>query len=202
MTMEHKWGSYMGRMVFEDCRVSLKKPMQLLSVFEQAGKLAEQEDRFLSWHTPVTNFPVVQHYTEGTTKKVHIQYGPQVGEKLSTGYYSNDRQLHICFIELVKPSKRKQSSGASPNAIHSLDATHLTMTVCAAPFHVTTIHDSFGCLLGDMSDLFVIVRQSFVDLYKENPLESLMEEIGGDITTLEMGNLDIEAIMDSEYAFA
>lgn len=70
--MEHKWGAYMGREVYEDCRISLERPMQLLEVFEAAGRKAEAENRFLSWTVPVTNFPVVQNYTEGVTKKVWV----------------------------------------------------------------------------------------------------------------------------------
>ncbi len=202
MYLEHRWGSYMGREVFEDCRVSLYRPMRLLSVFEQAGKLAESEGRFLSWTVPKTNFPVIQYYTEGTTKKIWVQYGPPRGKRLSTGYYENTLQLSICFIEDTKPSKNKQSQGASPNAIHSLDAAHLTMTVNACDFPVTTIHDSFGCLLADMPKLYRIVREQFVELYRENPLYALMEEIRGDISNLKLGDLDINEVLESEYCFS
>lgn len=70
--MEHRWGAYLGREVFSDCKVSLEKPMQLLKVFEDAGKKAEQAGNFLSWNVPVTNFPVVQNYTEGNVKKIWV----------------------------------------------------------------------------------------------------------------------------------
>ena len=202
MVMEHKWGAYMGREVFHDCKISLKRPMRLLSIFEEAGKKAEMENRFLRWHVPITNFPVVQHYTEGTVKRVYIQYGPPIGERNSTGYYDNTLQVAICFIEDVKLSKKKQSQGASPNAIHSLDAAHLTMIVNKAPFNVTTIHDSFGCLLGNMPDLYIIVRETFLELYQANPLESMMKEIEGDIQGVEIGTLDLNLILDSEYCFS
>jgi DNA-directed RNA polymerase len=176
--------------------------MRLLSIFEQAGKIAEQEGRFLSWNVPITNFPVVQHYVEGTIKKTWIQYGPPKGKNDGCGHYENTLQIHICFIEETKPATRKQSQGASPNAIHSLDAAHLMLTVERAQFPITTIHDSFGCLLGDMSELFVLIRETFVELYLTDPLKSLMEDINGDISAVEIGTLDIEDILDSEYAFA
>lgn len=199
--MEHKWGAFLGREVYEDCRVSLKRPMQLLSVFEKAGKAAEERGEFLSWKVPVTNFPVVQHYTEGRVKKTWVQYGPPQGEKLSTGYYCNTMQLHVCYIEDPIPSKGKQSQGASPNAIHSLDAAHLMMTVARADFPITTIHDSFGCLLADMPKLFKLIRRTFVDLYMTDPLTSLMKDIKGDLTNVEFGDLDISLVLDSEYCF-
>ena len=199
--MEHKWGAYLGREIFDDCRTSLKRPMQLLTVFEQAGKKAEDEGKFLSWTVPITKFPVVQNYTQGIVKKIWVQYGPPEGEKNNTGYYENTLQLAICFIEDVKPSKGKQAQGASPNSIHSLDAAHLAITTSKAQFPITTIHDSFGCLLGDMPELFKLIRQTFVELYSTDPLTSLMKDIDGDLSNVLLGTLDINLILDSEYCF-
>lgn len=200
--LEHKWGSYMGRLVYDSCKLSLKRPMRLLQIFEDAGRKAENEGRFLSWQIPITNFPVVQHYVEGVVKKIHVAYGPKLGSTKATNYDDNDLQLMICFIEDCKPSKRKQAQGASPNAIHSLDAAHLMLTVSDADFHVTTIHDSFGCLLGDMEELFILIRETFVKLYEADPLTHIMTQIGGDISQIEIGNLDVSSILESEYAFA
>jgi DNA-directed RNA polymerase len=202
MTMEHKWASFMGRAVYDDCKNSLKRPMRLLTIFENAGAKAEERGEFLKWNVPITNFPVVQNYTQGKVKKIYVQYGPPVGERISTGYYENTLQLSICFLEEPVYSKRKQAQGASPNAIHSLDAAHLMLTVYRAPFKVTTIHDSFGCLLADMPELYILIRETFIELYKSNPLQSIMKDIKGDIRSVEIGNLNIEEILDSEYAFA
>lgn len=201
MFMEHRWGAYMGRVVFEACKVSLQRPMQLLSVFEAAGKAAEAKGEFLSWTVPITGFPVTQYYTEGKVKKVYVQYGPPVGERNSSGCYENTLQLNICHIEDTIPSKGKQSQGASPNAIHSLDAAHLALTVYRADFPITTIHDSFGCLLADMGNLFRIVRETFVELYSSDPLSSLMKDINGDVSNVTFGTLDINLVLDSEYCF-
>lgn len=200
--MEHYWGAFLGREIFDDCRISLRRPMQLLHVFEDAGKRAEMTGNFLSWTVPITNFPVIQNYTEGKVKKIWVQYGPPMGEKLNTGYYINTLQLAICFIEDVKPSKGKQSQGASPNAIHSLDAAHLALTTVRAPFPITTIHDSYGCLFADMPDLFRIVRETFVELYNVDPLMKIMKDINGDISKIEFGTLNINDILKSEYCFA
>lgn len=199
--MEHKWGAYMGRLIYEAARNSLPKPMQLLAIFEKAGKDAEAREEFLSWTVPITGFPVVQNYTQGRVKKIWVQYGPPLGPRLSTGYYQNTLQLNVSFMEDTIPSKGKQSRGASPNAIHSLDAAHLAMTVAKAPFNVTTIHDSYGCLLADMPELFQIVRETFVELYLVNPLEQLINDMHGDIHEVIYGSLDINLVKESEYCF-
>lgn len=201
MFMEHKWGASLGRDVFENCKVSLERPMRLLSVFEEAGRKAEERGEFLKWRAPVTNFPVVQAYTEGTVKKIWVQYGPPSGERTSTGYYENTYQLAVCFIEQMQMSKGKQSQGASPNAIHSLDAAHLAMVVNKADFPVITIHDSFGTLFSQMPKLFKIVREEFVRLYNQPVLEMLMKDIDGNINAVEIGTLDINLVLESEYCF-
>ena len=175
--------------------------MQLLSTFEEAGRKAEKMGKFLSWTVPMTKFPVVQHYTEGKVRKTWVKYGPDYGEANSNGYCENALQIHICYIEDTVPSKRKQAQGASPNAIHSLDAAHLAMTVFEADFPVTTVHDSFGCLLADMPELYVLIRETFVELYYVNPLYKLMEDIEGDISHVQIGGLELEEILDSEYCF-
>lgn len=200
--LEHKWGAYMGREIFADCRVSLRRPMRLLTVFETAGRKAEAEGRFLSWTVPMTHFPVVQNYTEGVVKKIWVQYGPPSGPKGSTGHYPNELQLAVSFVEDVRPSRGKQAQGASPNAIHSLDAAHLALTVHRADFPVCTIHDSFGCLLADMPKLYELIRETFVELYSVDPLGAIMGDIGGDLSEVELGDLDVSLVMQSEYCFA
>jgi len=67
--MEYRWGAYLGRTVFNDCRKSLRKPMQLLKLFEDAGKAAELKKEFLSWTVPITHFPVTQYYVQGDVIK-------------------------------------------------------------------------------------------------------------------------------------
>jgi DNA-directed RNA polymerase len=76
------------------------------------------------------------------------------------------------------------------------------MTVHKADFPVTTIHDSFGSLLADMPKLFKLIRETFVELYMEDPLTSIMKDIGGDISALELGKLDLTLILDSEFCFS
>lgn len=199
--MEHRWGYYLGREVFSAAKDCLKRPMQLLTKFEEAGKIAEEKGEFLKYIVPFTNFPMVQYYTEGVTKKVWVQYGPPIGDKLSTGYYANTFQMHICFVEDQVVSSGRQSVAAAPNIIHSLDAAHLIMVVSAADYGVTTIHDSYGCLYADMPELYELVRSKFHELHKANPLPSILEQIGVTMDGVDLGSLDIDDVLKSEYAF-
>jgi DNA-directed RNA polymerase len=174
--------------------------MQLLSLFSDAGKKAESEGKYLSWTAPVTNFPCVQYYVEGQVKKLYVQYGPKIGKMTSSGYAQNALQISVAFNEYPQRVKRKQASGAAPNIVHSMDAAHLTMTVCAADFTITTIHDSFGCLANDMPNLYRIVREQFVKLYKVAPLAAIAKDIDMPVD-IEYGSFKIEEVLESEYSF-
>jgi DNA-directed RNA polymerase, mitochondrial len=200
--MEYKFGAYLGRKVFSSCQLAMSRSMKLLKIFEEAGTKAEQEQRFLSWVVPVTEFPVVQNYTNGRVKKIYIQWGPPEGPKLKTGHYRNTLQLNISFPEEPILAKRKQAQGASPNIIHSLDAAHLMLTIHRAQFPVTTIHDSYGCLVSDMDKLYSLLRETFLELYQSNPLESIIKDIGADMNDVDVGTLDLNLILESEYCFS
>jgi len=200
--LEYKWASYLGRKVFDICKVYMERPMQLLKVFELAGKSVEAEGKFLSWNVPITGFPVVQHYTQGVPKKIWVKYGPDTDYNPSTRRYRSELQLIVCIMEQQVPKRGKQGQGAAPNIIHSLDAAHLMMTIEKSDFQVTTVHDSFGCLAPDMDALYDNVREAFVELYSSDPLSSIAEQIGADLSAVKIGTLDINRVLESEYCFS
>jgi hypothetical protein len=53
-----------------------------------------------------------------------------------------------------------------------------------------------------MPALFKLVRKTFVELYETDPLTSIMLDISGDISEIELGQLDLKLVLDSEYCFA
>lgn len=65
--------------------------------------------------------------------------------------------------------RRRQRQGVAPNFVHSLDATHLRLTVCRAleegidAFQL--VHDSFGVHAADTPRFFQIVREAMVEMY-------------------------------------
>jgi len=200
--MEHRWGAWLGRLIYSSCGSALKRPMQLLKKFEEAGKLAEEDGRFLEWTSQATGFPCVQYYIHGNVRKVWAQYGEPSGPKKSTGYYENTLQLSVSCLEEPVMSPKKQAQGAAPNIIHSLDAAHLSLVVNACDFPVTTVHDSFGCLPEDMDDLYNETRTQFATLYMGDPLGSLMRETGQTLEGLDLGTFSIFEVLESEYAFS
>ncbi len=107
---------------------------------------------------------------------------------------------------------RKQVTGAAPNFIHSFDAAHLTLTVNAAVEagieNFAMIHDSYGTHACDTTELGVILRREFVNIYRTDWLERLAEEIHAyapHVTLSEpprRGTFNIAEVHESEYFFS
>lgn len=187
---DYLWGIMMGNLVYDTCYQELKGPAKMLRLFETLAERANDENIPLRWTTPITHFPVVQEYRKAKPVRVRLRHG------------SDDLWVQIQVWEESTLNENKQKTGAAPNIVHSLDAVHLAMTVHYCDFNVVVVHDSFGCGAGNMSKLFTGVRQTFVNLYKEDPLRMILESLESLDLYPEMGELDIEEIMKSDFAFA
>ena len=186
---EKMWVTPMGDLVYDTCYSELKGPAEMLTLFRSLAEDANNRDEFLSWHVPTTNFPVVQAYEAPTKTQVNATFQ---GQRL---------QLTVQRYEDMKLSRKDQLSGAAPNVVHSFDAAHLTMVVNMADFPVTMVHDSFGCHIGNMDKMFGIVRKSFIDFYDEDPLVQLLTQLDSLNKLPERGNLVLDGLMQSDFAF-
>ena len=196
--IEYTWASYMGSLIYDVCRgneatgmeASLPGPAKMLELFETlAMRAADKEEKF-KWTVPFTNFPVIQQYRK-----------PEIKRGVRIAFMGDYLRLNIQIMENQSIKKSKQKTAASPNIIHSFDAAHLTMTVNACNFATPTVHDSFGCLPGDMQELFYEVRNQFVNFYENDPLYNLLDEQGALDLMPQLGTLDIRGILDSDFAF-
>jgi hypothetical protein len=186
---EHLWGAMLGDLVFQTCYEKLTGPARMLRMFQDLAQRSNDNDVFLKWTTPVTNFPVVQAYRKPSIVRTKLKYGDE------------ELKIQLQTWEEASIDKDSQKTGAAPNIVHSFDAAHLTMTVVSAPYQMTVVHDSFGTLPGNMDDLFFRVRDQFVQFYKAKPLERLLGELGCEDLIPERGNLNVEQILYSDYAF-
>ena len=177
--MEKLWAFMLGKLIWKVTRTQLKGPGQLLSAFEQLADRFSAEEEPLDWRSPVTNFPVVQNYRKSTKERTWLQHGE---ERFN---------LSLETWDVTTLDKESQRLGASPNLIHSFDATHLWMTVARCPYDLALIHDSFGCTAGNMSHLFRAVREAFVEFYQQDPLNYVLKQLDSCDLMPPKGNLDI-----------
>jgi len=183
------WHFWFGALVFDTCYEYLEGPATMLKMFRDVAAKCNNDNKFLSYSTPHTNFPVVQNYRKPKVKRAWFEF---CGKRIHPQFIAmEDKELH----------KQKQLSSTAPNVTHSLDAAHLTMVIHNSPFSVTTVHDSFGCHAGNMADLFYIVREQFFELYRENPLVSILNQCGCESLAPAPKKWQPEEVMNSDFAF-
>lgn len=152
----------------------------------------------LEWQTP-TGFIVHQALYEVVNKRVYTQL---LGETVLTLCEPTDK------IDIVS-----MKSACSPNFVHSMDASHLTLAVCgfkdAGLDDVSVIHDSFGTYAGDTGKLRRILLDTFVDMYQNNDVLEQFQAYNEDRMCEQMKaelppslGLDLEQVRSSTYAFA
>lgn len=198
-----KASAYMAKKLDIALRKTVKAAVEGMDWLQEVSSLLAAENKPVIWTTPI-GFPVVNGYYEPILKQVDIKIkGKRKRQQLLLGYTD-------------KLKRTKQRSTIAPNVVHSYDACHLMMVALEAKKQGISsfllIHDSFGCLPTDMPIFANIVREKFVDLYQnhdpfqaihENALIALSDKGRAKLTAPPAkGNLDIEEILNSQYAFA
>ena len=148
---------------------------------------------YCKWLTPI-GFPVYQFYKDVPVIVVKTKLCGGVRLQLKVQDYD-------CYGE---PKGSQQRSGIAPNFVHSIDSTHMVMTINATDFKCyAMIHDDFGTHAGNTEVLFKAIRTSFHNLYtKHEPLRDWGEQVGADLTTLpKTGEYNINDITNASYFF-
>ena len=149
----------------------------------------------VEWETP-DNFVVLLSMTTITTVQIETQLAGRF--QCRVGTWTNVLDGH------------KQRLGISPDFVHSMDATHMRMTIRALVAEGITdfafIHDDYGTLAPDVPALHRIIREQFMKLYGEyDPLVAFMERAKSRGVVLQAlpprGSLDLSLVKDSLYFF-
>ncbi len=149
------------------------------------------KNEYTKWLTPL-GFPVYQFYKAVPITRVATQL---------------DGSITLAVRNMDKegtPVKSKQRNSVSPNYVHSMDSTHMVMTINSTDLvSYAMIHDDFGTHAGNTDKLFKSIRTSFYNMYNDkNHLEDWAEQVGGDVSTLPtFGKYNINDIHSAEYFF-
>lgn len=134
------------------------------------------------------------------------------------------------MVRTAKLSIKDQLQGIPPNFIHSLDAAALVLCLercrAAGIEDVSAIHDAYGTHAANMEPLSVFLREAFVEVHQHDVLggfrnsckrvlvDALVGDLGMEPEEAEkeadgrlppvppFGNLDIGAVIQSDYFFA
>lgn len=107
------------------------------------------------------------------------------------------------YNEDTKPLPMQNA--VSPNFVHALDASHLTLTALDMQkrgLDIVGIHDSFGTQPCDVDSLHTAVRESFVSMYRaDNVLSNFLWDVDGIGEVPMRGTLDLQEVLNSEFFF-
>jgi DNA-directed RNA polymerase len=199
---------YLAKITLKAVEETVIKAAEAMAWLKKCAAVVTASGNPVRWTTP-DGLPVVQHYREMKRHKVDtLIFGSRVLVSVS------EDKLDKLGRDIV--SKRKQASGLSPNYVHSLDACHLRLAVYAAFLEgirdVALVHDSFGTHAADTGRFFAILRESMVQMYSDaEVMLDFYNQLRGQLTPEERedlpfpparGNLDIAAVLDSDFAFA
>ena len=152
----------------------------------------DEREGVISWITP-SGFLATQAYYEVEEHRIHTRVHGTTRIKV--------------LAETDEADSSRHCSGMAPNFVHSMDASHLHLTVDAAATAgidaLAMIHDDFGTHAADAQQLFDIIRQQFVKMYEDNdPIEEFKTAYPCCPTPPTKGNLDIREVLQSDYFFS
>ena len=199
---ERQAAQYLAKLIWKAVQTTVVAAIEGMECLKKIASALAKADMPVEWVTPM-GLPIQQMYLARKTESFRLRLG-------------NSSTLYRIYVTTVSDNedvdRHKQATGVAPNFIHSLDATHLMMSINEASrqgcANFSTVHDSFGTSLGEAARLRRIIRQELVKLYTEHdPLAEFLrhaEELLGeplDIELPEKGSLDIKCILDSKFVF-
>lgn len=99
----------------------------------------------------------------------------------------------------------RMQNAISPNFVHALDASHVTLTASAMQdvgCSMVGIHDSFGTHACDVPVMHRILREQFVSMYNRNMLGEFLWDVGAVSELPQRGNLELSQVVESEFFFS
>ena len=190
--------AYLAGKVWEGINGVVGKPREAMAWLQSTARILAQEGKPFYWVSP-SGFPCHQSYKKWETKSIKTKLG--------------DKVMRVRFREdtdVVCPKRAAQ--GASPNYIHSLDASilHSTVNQSATNFNVrdfAMVHDSMATHTTKCNELAATIRDVFVKQFTPDLLQELKDSIedehGVSLDPLPVkGTFNINNIYKSEYIFS
>lgn len=215
-TQPNQAAGYMAKLIWDSVSTTVVAAVEAMKWLQSAAKLlaAEVKDKEgnvlrascpVYWVTP-DGFPVWQEYRKPIQTRLNLMF---LGQFRLQPTINTTRDSGI--------DKHKQESGIAPNFVHSQDGSHLRKTVVWAneKYGIESfalIHDSFGTIPADAGNLFKAVRETMVDTYETcDVIADFYEQFAEQLHESQLdkmpampakGNLDLQDILKSDFAFA
>lgn len=194
---EYEASLYLSKYVWEAIGQVVVKAREAMGWLQDIGRGMSQKNLPVTWETP-SGFIVQQTYPSMKARRV-------------TTHIDNVLIKPTVLETTNKIDKRRATNGISPNFVHSMDATALTLTIneCIKKGinDFSVVHDSFGVHAHFVPQLANAIRESFVKMYSEGDvLEDFYDNVIDVLPDVkeppEKGDLDIQGVLKSEYFFS
>lgn len=193
---------FLAKVIWDSIGEVVHAATDAMTWLQTAARIVASEGLPITWYTPV-GFPVTQEYFD---TKLH-----QIETKLLGKVFRP-----TIYKETGKIDRKRQANGISPNFVHSIDSSHLMITIDVAKqidiHSFSMVHDSYGTHAADAENLWWCLRKAFVEMYKQN---DIMQNFNDDLLSIlpkerhselpplpTKGSLDIDLVEDSSFFFA
>jgi len=162
---------------------------------QNVARASNALSRPILWTVP-TGFVIKQKYIKNVVKEIKTVINGRMAS-LFAGIGVEDKLDTI-----------RQVNGIAPNYVHSMDACHLMKTVITAKdehdmVDFAVVHDSFGTHACDIEMLGIILREKFIEIYKEDVLATFALEQQINLPERpKYGVLNIQEVRDAEFFFS
>jgi DNA-directed RNA polymerase, mitochondrial len=195
-----KW---LSDIVWKHIQIEVKLASDLMKWFQDCAKLFAQNNIPLQWITPM-NLLVKQDY------RYLVPFRIKTAINGSLVYTTLRKQID-------KQDSRKSQSSSAPNITHSLDSALAQRVALNCRYdqepipNLIMIHDSFATTPNRIDQLQKIIRQSAVELFSTDYLDSLYQQWKRQLPENEVvklpippekGDLNINEVVASSYFFS
>jgi len=195
-----KHASALGAMTWTVLKDKLPNALDLMKRIKDSIKPLIKNNIEVSWVAP-SGLRVYQAYPNTVRKRITTAIGQ---------HYRKQTHYRDTLDTL---SLKKNLAGIVPNYIHSLDASLMCLVTGCMKEHgvgsLAMIHDSFGTLAYDTPKLAQMLRETAVDIFKNNLLVSFDNDVQEHYPDtqvkgkvfIEHGTLDLNSLTKSLYFF-
>jgi len=189
---------WLSKYLWEAIQETLKAATVGMDYLRKIARIITASKQYIEWLTPA-GLLVRQAYNSRKKKMIRTElYGSILKVTVNIDQETLDTQ--------------RQLNGICPNFIHSLDAACLMLylTKCKKEGinSFMTVHDCYGTLAPDTDMSAKLLREAFVEIYRQPILENFTSDVLSGFDDAiekpeipEKGELDIEEVLNSNYFF-
>ena len=210
-----QYANFIGSEIWKAINKVSVKSMEAMSWLQSCASLVSKEVKNAKGDVLRGRCPIIWTTTDGFV--VCQEYFKLKDKRVNT-MFCGSFNLRATYKDLTDEiDAKKMGSSISPNFVHSYDANHLRAVVRHSYRKygikdLALIHDSFGCHARFAGSLYKSVRETLIDIYKNNDvLQDFADIIHAQLHSSQLkdfkeiptkGTLDLDDIINSKYSFA